>query len=203
MEDNILLLGGGLDSISYLILMKDEGIDFSCLSVNYGQMSYQGELQACIYFCNKYDVPLLLAENKQIEKYNDIKNCQLFTGNTNHDPYVSGRNASLILTALEYGNTIHIGFTDPGYEPFPDATPSFVIEFNNILTKTFKNKLLVAQYELMRRVDILGRAYEMDNDLFHESRTCWCCDSYGNECNVCKHCLLKEIQYKEIQDILN
>lgn len=189
-----LLLGGGLDSVAYLILLHKK-ID-SCIVIDYGQHSYKGEEASAEYFCNKYSKPLHKVKNSQILRYNKCY-CQLFTGNTEHNAYVNGRNISFILQALEIDDCVYLGFTDPGYAPFPDADEEFIRDINLLLSRVFNKVSILAPYIDINRGIILQEAYKLDNELFDKSFTCWISNNI-DECGHCKHCLLKEEQKRKI-----
>ncbi len=195
MYKNVLLIGGGLDSVAYLIMLH-KSID-ACLFIDYEQKPSNGEYKACKYFCDKYNIPFIVTTNSQIYKYNK-KPCLLFTGNMDDNPYVEGRNLSLLLTAFEHGDNIIFGFCDPGYPPFPDATQEFIENTNKLIKAVFTNKSVNAPYISILRTDLLLFAYIKDQELFDKSVTCWCYDDDNGECGKCRHCKLKKAQKEEI-----
>lgn len=188
-----LLLGGGLDSVAYLILLTEE-ID-KCIWIDYGQISSKGELEACKYFCNVYNKELIVATNNQVKCYNTCS--MLFSGDLKDDPFLNGRNLSLIMTAFEYSKNVMLGFTDPGYAPFEDANFKFINDLNNLLERVMPTYNIVAPLINSNRKDVIKLAYSMNSSLFEKSFTCWISDSL-KECGMCKHCLLKSELIKEI-----
>lgn len=204
----VLLSGGGLDSIAYLIIMHNRGIKFATLVVDYGQASFAGELRATQYFCDKYGITILRCISEQIAAYNDTSSCMLWTGNKEHSPFVEGRNISLILKAFEYSKSVILGFCDPGYEPFPDANATFIDTVNTMLRHSFSSSFEAsAPFIAIPRKELLYTAYTYDRDLFKASFTCWTpnldehsVNGYTRvlECGTCKHCLLKKEQEKEV-----
>jgi len=188
-----LLLGGGLDSVAYLILLNKE-LD-KCIWINYGQVSIKGELEACKYFCDFYNKELIVATNTQIKNYN--KNSMLFSGNLEDPPFVIGRNLSLIMTAFEYSKKIMLGFTDPGYAPFEDANSKFINDLNFLLERVMPSYSIIAPLIHKDRKEVIKEAYSLNNLLFEKSFTCWVSNS-KIECGVCKHCILKKELIKEV-----
>jgi len=188
-----LLLGGGLDSVAYLILLNRE-ID-KCVWIDYGQISSKGELKACEYFCNFYNKELIVAINTQVRKYNTCS--MLFTGDLEDDPFLIGRNLSLIMTAFEYSKNVMLGFTDPGYEPFEDANSKFLIDLNNLLERVMPTYSIVAPLIHNNRKEVMKQAYCLNNSLFDKSFTCWISNS-TLECGICKHCNLKKKLIEEV-----
>ena len=118
---NILLLSGGVDSslIFFNLLNK---VKFSCLFIDYGQVSVKEERKAALDLCNKFNI---LVEEIAINipiMYNDF--------------YVAGRNLVIVgiaATRCTTGDSIYIGVNKSDEEAFPDCTESFVNYLNNCL----------------------------------------------------------------------
>lgn len=191
----LLLSGGGLDSAAYMIMLHDSLS--SVLSVNYGQACYEQEYKATEYFASKYSIPHICTKTDMIRNYNKQDVC-LFTGNSADNAYVNGRNLSLIMQGLQYDKDIVLGFTNPGYKPFPDADEDFLQQVNTLLNRVFNYEVTVqAPFLSVPRVELFKQAYLKDNELFDKSMTCWT-PVNGEECGKCKHCLLKAQQKQQV-----
>lgn len=188
----LFLSGGGLDSAAYIIL-QHKNID-SVMSIDYGQVGFIEEVEATKNLCKKYGLNHILEYTSLISEYNRGRNVSLFTGNIEDDAYVNGRNLTFIMLALKYDRDIMLGFTNPGYQPFPDADEDFVKLSDDMVKRVFQgNGSIVAPYINTLRTDVFKEAYKLDNELFDISMTCWT-PKNGKECGRCKHCLLKEKQ---------
>ncbi len=84
--DGMVLLSGGVDSSACLALLKNQGINLSCLFINYGHSAAKREYSAASAIANFYGVPL-----RQIT----VSGFQQWGAG-----FVPGRNAFLLHTAL-------------------------------------------------------------------------------------------------------
>jgi 7-cyano-7-deazaguanine synthase in queuosine biosynthesis len=183
---NILLFGGGLDSAFYFLNFIEKKIPFECLWVDYGQRTRLGEVAAMAKFCSKYDVFYQETATTLISGYT-APNLLMKTGTL---PFVEGRNLGLLMTALKYGDMIHMGFTDPGYTPFKDADQEFIDNMNKILSASFNEKRVSAEFIGTSRLELFKKFYKIEPRLLDMAFTCWESETL-EECGVCKHCLLK------------
>lgn len=191
----LFLSGGGLDSVAYIIL-EHKNID-TVMSVDYGQVGFSEEVEATKNICKKYGLNHIIEYTSIISEYNRGRDVSLFTGNIEDDAYVNGRNLALIMLALKYDKDIMLGFTNPGYKPFPDADEEFVALADEMIKRVFRGEgSVIAPYINTLRTDVFKEAYKLDNELFDISMTCWT-PKNGKECGECKHCKLKK-QQKEL-----
>ncbi|MBF0443414.1 MAG: 7-cyano-7-deazaguanine synthase [Oligoflexales bacterium] len=195
----ILLYGGGLDSTAYLILMHNDGIDFKCLWIDYGQKGALNEKRAARYFTQTYGIELIEAKNEQIARY-ALSDCQLLSGNTDHPSYVNGRNFSLILQALEYGDEVFLGLVELEYQSPPDADIEFLKRANAILKGAFHRDVrILAPYIACPRVELLTNAYEINQELFQYASSCWIGGDQAMDCGHCKKCLIRQKQWEIVK----
>ncbi len=191
--NTVLLHGGGLDSTAVFLYLVSLGIDFDCLSVDYGHVAFKAELEAIAKQCLKYGVPLVQTENTSIKKLNG--ECMLFSGNPEHTPVVSGRNLLLVTTAVEAGyKQIYLGLDKPANNavPWPDASPEFVNRLNGTLALSFGDVNVKAPFIDVPKEEVFKNALRFDSSFFDMSMTCWTPTSTGDTCGVCKHCILEK-----------
>lgn len=199
--ENILLFGGGLDSYAYSVLLSDMKVPHTLYHINYGQIAYRAEHEVIQKITNKY-VNVVSSEMKVA--YTDTS---LLTGkfsqlNTS-TAFVPGRNLYFILNVVEYiyrnnikDANIILGFTDPGYEPMPDATNKFINCANVLMGCCFNDVNIKISAPLINctRKNVVYAAYYLDNNIFDNCMTCWV-PIDNKPCNKCPHCLaLKEIK---------
>lgn len=184
---NILLFGGGLDSAFYFLHFIEKKMPFECLWVNYGQRTVMGEVSAMGKFCSKYRIKAHVVSTDLISNY-AAPNLLMRTGD---NPFVEGRNLGLALTALQYGDKIHMGFTDPGYTPFKDADKEFIENMNKVLSASFAGKSVSAELIHLNRQKLGQIFLAKEPDLFDMAFTCWESTS-EEECGKCKHCISKQ-----------
>ncbi|MBF0443413.1 MAG: 7-cyano-7-deazaguanine synthase [Oligoflexales bacterium] len=197
----VLLFGGGLDSAAYLILMQHQGIELDCMWIDYGQKSAACERRAVRHFTHKYGIELIEQTNIQIIKYN-IQKCQLFSGDLADDPFVNCRNLSMIMQALEYSDTVILGLASLGYQAHPDSDAEFLASINALFCRMFDRQIqIIAPYVDTPRIELFAKAYSLDKELFSHSGTCWIGSPDGNECGVCKKCLIKKQQWQTVKEM--
>lgn len=196
----LILLGGGLDSITLLLWLKAHGRDVRGIFFSYGQIATTEEYRAIVHFCTKlkvgfqyFEVPLYKIAHSAIldrtEKGNKLE----------------GRNAVFVMLAATYAATIgcdeiHIGFhREPLNAPFPDATVHALQAMNGVLEAAYNSSLtLCAPFAHKSRSDILRIGYELDPEILTKSHTCYL-DVRGG-CGECVHCKQREVL---IQNLLN
>lgn len=211
--NTILLYGGGIDSSTLLshlagqrniLLASDQPAKLYSMFVTYGQKAEQFELEACRYFCDRYDVPLIvvpapisqLAESAILSSSSDLAN----------DPsinIVDGRNFTFIalagMLAAKLGvDKIAMGYhIEPVARPFPDASMEFVHAINRMIPQAYVHKFkVVAPFENMERFDIFKYAESMDAAILQKAHTCY--ENVEGGCGVCTHCTTKAAILKEI-----
>ena len=189
------LSGGGLDSAAYIILKHNE--IKNVVVIDYGQYPYLFELSMTKFWANEYNLPITILKDDNIKKYN-LQQCMLFSGNIEDNAYVNGRNLSFIMDALTVGDNIMLGFTNPGYTPFPDADEQFLCDINDIIKRVFNREIHIdAPYIHTLRTDVFREAYKKDSRFFDYNATCWTPVKVGENfqnCGKCKHCKLLEEQ---------
>lgn len=196
--DTVLLSGGGLDSTALFLYLWGNKIDFRVVHIDYGHLAFDAEAKSIIYWCAKYDMEYIPVQSDLIRDFN--QDSLLF--GTGANPYLNGRNAIAALIGSRFGKHIYMGLDNVAGDTYLhtsrvtgliDANPEFLTAVNNwFKIFYFENPPKVyAPFLRMSKLDSLLFAYKLDQGLFSHSMTCWTPTEFGEECGVCKHCLLK------------
>ncbi|MGZ8194905.1 MAG: 7-cyano-7-deazaguanine synthase QueC [Methylosarcina sp.] len=203
----IILLSGGLDSITTLALAKNQGYCCYALSFNYGQR-HNAELTAARKIASAYQVE----EHKIINLgLGSIGGSALTDENiavpTSPQPgipptYVPARNTIFLSFALGWAEVLHlrdifIGVNAVDYSGYPDCRPEFIQAFQqlaNLATKagvegehfTIHTPLIaLSKAEIIKQGTVLGVDYK-------ETVSCYSADKEGRACGLCDACRLRK-----------
>ncbi|MBW7857443.1 MAG: 7-cyano-7-deazaguanine synthase QueC [Leptonema sp. (in: Bacteria)] len=155
MSSAVVLLSGGLDSVTTLFVAKSEGHDLFCISFDYGQRN-QFELNCAKYQSKKADVNIehhhivtidpVLFQNRNSQSATALiaggasvpeNRPQLLTSEPEIEvpiTYVPARNLLFLSYALSFAesrsaNHIYIGANALDYSGYPDCRPAFLKSF--------------------------------------------------------------------------
>lgn len=203
----VILLSGGLDSITTLALAKSQGYLCHALSFNYGQR-HNAELIAARKIAAAYQV----AEHKIINLGLGSIGGSALTDETIAVPtspqdgipptYVPARNTIFLSFALGWAEVlqardIFIGVNAVDYSGYPDCRPEFIQAFQrlaDLATKagaegehvTIHTPLItLSKAEIIRKGAALGVDYE-------ETVSCYSADEKGRACGLCDACRLRK-----------
>lgn len=203
----IVLLSGGLDSITVLSQAKLEGYTCYALSFDYGQR-HNAELNAAMKIADEYQV----AEHKIINLgLGSIGGSALTDEHISvpHLPqsgipvtYVPARNTVFLSFALGWAEVlgahhIFIGVNAVDYSGYPDCRPEFIKAFQNLANLATKagvegNKITVhAPLIHLSKSEIIlkGTANGVD---YQQTVSCYSADSEGKACGECDACRLRK-----------
>jgi len=203
MKRAVVLLSGGLDSVTALAIAIEQGYECYTLSFNYGQ---------------RHDAELVAAE--KLSKLNGaiehkVINIDLraiggsaLTDNTIDVPeehhegipvtYVPARNTVFLSIALGWAEvlsaqSIYIGVNAIDYSGYPDCRPEFITAFEklaNVATKAgVEGQKLTIQSPLMKmtKADIINQGTRLGID-YSQTISCYQADSEGRACGKCDSC---------------
>jgi 7-cyano-7-deazaguanine synthase len=211
-KNAIILLSGGLDSITTLALAQQQGFNCYALSFNYGQR-HNAELVAASQIAKDYHV----VDHKIISLGLDaiggsaLTDDHIAVPNTAQEgipvTYVPARNTIFLAFALGWAEVlklqdIFIGVNAVDYSGYPDCRPEFISAFQRLAKLATKSGvegecftihtplIALSKAEIIRRGTALGIDY---------SRTvsCYSADFKGRACGVCDACRLRKIGFKE------
>ncbi len=210
MKKAVVLLSGGLDSVTTLALAKTQGYECYAVSFSYGQR-HCAELNAAKKIANHFQV----VEHKIINiDLGEIGGSALTDSSiavpkeaTEGIPvtYVPARNTIFLSFALGYAevlqaNDIFIGVNAVDYSGYPDCRPEFIEAFQKmarLATKvgveaedeaaqvTIHTPLIdITKAQIIKMGTELGVDYSM-------TVSCYDADSQGRACGKCDSCRLR------------
>ncbi len=202
----VILLSGGLDSITALAIAGKQGFECYALSFDYGQR-HNSELEAAKHIARHYQV----ADHK-------IVNLGLASigGSALTDPelsvpevaqdgipitYVPARNTIFLSFALGWAEVLHsdnifIGVNAVDYSGYPDCRPEFIRAFQtlaNLATKVgVEGEVIKIHTPLieMSKAGIIQTGLSLDVDYAH-TVSCYAADAEGRGCGKCDACRLR------------
>jgi len=208
----IILLSGGLDSITVLALAKQQGFDCYALSFDYGQR-HNAELIAASEIAKTYQV----IDYKTIKLGLSSIGGSALTDQNIQVPdkleegipvtYVPARNTIFLAFALGWAEVlkiteIFIGVNAVDYSGYPDCRPEFIYAFQqlaNLATKagvegehfTIHTPLInLSKAEIIKLGTELGVNYAM-------TVSCYSANSQGRACRVCDACRLRMVGFAD------
>jgi 7-cyano-7-deazaguanine synthase len=212
MKRAVILLSGGLDSVTALAMAKSQGFDCYTLSFNYGQR-HDSELVASAQLSKLYGA----IEHKVINI--DLRSIggSALTDDNFAVPeqeqqgipitYVPARNTIFLSIALGWAEVlsaqaIYVGVNAVDYSGYPDCRPNFIAAFEtlaNLATKTGVegHKLSIhAPLINMSKADIILQGTKLG---VHYSQTvsCYQADNEGKACGRCDSCRLRRQGFEQ------
>jgi len=186
----VTLVSGGLDSTLMSVLAKEQGFELFPIFINYGQINFKREWEACLYNHVKHSLPLpkkihLNGFGKLIHSGLTDRKLRIY-----EDAFLPGRNSLFLLVASSYAyqvgsKNIAIGFLNDKYRLFPDQSEEF-IKSAEIFFSTEMN------YELKILTPLIGfnKAEVIKFAKSKKINKTYSCHA-GNEkpCGICISCL--------------
>lgn len=212
MKRAVILLSGGLDSVTALAMAKSQGFDCYTLSFNYGQR-HDSELVASAKLSNLYGA----IEHKVINI--DLRSIggSALTDDNFAVPeqeqqgipitYVPARNTVFLSIALGWAEVlnaqaIYVGVNAVDYSGYPDCRPDFIAAFEtlaNLATKTGVegNKLSIhAPLINMSKAEIIIQGTKLGVD-YSQTVSCYQADDEGKACGRCDSCRLRRQGFQQ------
>lgn len=212
MKRAVVLLSGGLDSVTTLAIAKEQGFECYTLSFNYGQ---------------RHDAELIAAErlSKQIGAIeHKVINIDLraiggsaLTDNKIDVPeqhqegipitYVPARNTVFLAIALGWAEVllaeaIFVGVNAVDYSGYPDCRPEYVEAFEqmaNLATKAgVEGQKLTIHAPLMKmsKAEIIRQGIKLGID-YSQTISCYQADSNGLACGRCDSCRFRKQGFEQ------
>jgi 7-cyano-7-deazaguanine synthase len=208
----IVLLSGGLDSITVLALAKKQGFKCYALSFDYGQR-HNAELMAAKKIAADYQVE----EHKIINLgLNSIGGSALTDEHiaVPQSPqegipvtYVPARNTIFLSFALGWAevlklNDIFIGVNAVDYSGYPDCRPEFIKAFQNLANLATKAGVEGEHFAIhtpliaLSKAEIIKLGVELGVD-YQQTVSCYSADEQGRACQTCDACRLRKMGFAE------
>ena len=208
----IILLSGGLDSITVLALAKQQGFLCYALSFDYGQR-HNAELDAAQKIACNYEV----LEHKIIKLDLASIGGSALTDSHIEVPktpqsgipvtYVPARNTIFLSLALGWAEVlqlhdIFIGVNAVDYSGYPDCRPEFIKAFQalaNVATKVaVEGQSIKIHTPLIKltKAQIIQKGLQLKVNYQH-TISCYSADAQGKACRRCDACRLRKIGFEQ------
>jgi len=208
----IILLSGGLDSITVLAQAKKDGYQCYALSFEYGQ-KHNAEINAAREIAKYYQV----VSHKVINLGLGAIGGSALTDDHIAIPdspqtgipvtYVPARNTVFLSFALGWAEVlglhdIFIGVNAVDYSGYPDCRPEFIEAFQvlaNLATKAGVEGTEIkihAPLIKLSKAEIIKKGTRLGVDYKH-TVSCYAADKEGRACGVCDACRIRVAGFKE------
>lgn len=209
----IILLSGGLDSITVLAQAKKSGYQCFALSFDYGQR-HNAELNAAKKIAQQYQV----SSHKVIKLgLGEIGGSALTDENiaVPDSPqqgipvtYVPARNTVFLSFALGWAEVlgahdIFIGVNAVDFSGYPDCRPEFIEAFQALANLATKVGVEGAGIKIHAPLIHLGKAEIVEQGIalgvdYKQTVSCYMANKQGHACGKCDACRLRSAGFKEI-----
>ncbi len=210
----IVLLSGGLDSATCLLLARDEGFEVRALSFDYGQRHAielaRARALAARYGARDHRVVRLDFPGAGASALTD-PSLPVPRNALGRDAipvtYVPARNTLFLAHALAWGELtgagdIFIGANALDYSGYPDCRPEFLAAFEHMANLGTKAGVEGRRFRIhapllrMTKAEIVRRAAELGLD-FALTISCYEPGTAGEPCGACDACLLRQKGFRE------
>ncbi len=208
----IILLSGGLDSITVLAQAKKDGYQCYALSFDYGQ-KHNAEINAAIEIAKYYQV----ASHKVINLGLGAIGGSALTDDHIAIPdspqtgipvtYVPARNTVFLSFALGWAEVLNlhdifIGVNAVDYSGYPDCRPEFIEAFQMLANLATKAGVEGTEIKIHAPLIKLSKAEIIKNGVslgvnYKQTVSCYAADKEGRACGVCDACRLRIVGFKE------
>ena len=212
MKRAVVLLSGGLDSVTALAMAREQGFECYTLSFNYGQR-HHAELNAAERLSSQNGA----VAHKVIDIDLSAIGGSALTDQSIDVPeqyeegipvtYVPARNTVFLSIALGWAEVlsaqaIFVGVNAVDYSGYPDCRPEFITAFEqlaNVATKAgVEGQELTIQAPLMTmtKADIIQEGTRLVID-YSQTISCYQADSDGRACGKCDSCRFRQRGFKQ------
>ena len=202
----VILLSGGLDSITTLAIAREQGYACHALSFDYGQ-KHCAELDAARRIAGRYRVEAHKVIHFDLDSIGGsaLTDASIAVPETPQDgipvTYVPARNTIFLAFALGWAEVlqahdIFIGVNAVDYSGYPDCRPEFIAAFQkmaNLATKAgIEGEGFTIQTPLidLSKAQIIGRGLALGVD-YAQTVSCYAADAEGRACGKCDACRLR------------
>ncbi len=209
----VVVLSGGMDSVTTLAIANDKNFDCYNLTFNYGQKSIS-EISSAIYYSDKFDS----IEHKIFNiNFNDFTNSSLIDKNTDipinkndaiPTTYVPMRNIIFLSIACSWAekvgaSDIFIGANSIDYSGYPDCRDIFLEAYEKMINLGSKTGSEGGQFNInrplinMKKTEIISIGKSLGLD-YKRTISCYQATSDGKACGVCESCLFRKNAFLEL-----
>ncbi len=198
----VILLSGGMDSLVTTAMAHAQGFELAAMHVNYGQRTWQRELESFRSICAHYNIEQCLEVNadflariggSSLTDYSMPVGGADLQGSTIPTSYVPFRNAGFLSMAVSWSEVIgaskiFIGAVEEDSSGYPDCRKVFYDAFNKVIelgTKPETNIAILTPLIEMQKSEIVRNGVELQVP-FELSWSCY--KSEGKACGLCDSC---------------
>jgi 7-cyano-7-deazaguanine synthase len=211
----VVLLSGGLDSATCLLLALEEGFEVLALSFDYGQRHAveidRARALAARYGAREHRVVRLDFPGRGASALTDAAipvRAHGSSAETIPATYVPARNTLFLAHALAWAEVdgatdIFIGANALDYSGYPDCRPAFIEAFERVANLATKAGVegraafrIRAPLLAMTKAQIVRQAASLGLD-FALTSSCYEPGPSGEPCGVCDSCFLREKGFRE------
>ena len=201
----VVLVSGGLDSVTALAMAQDNGFDCYALSVDYGQR-HRSELDAAKRVSDAAGVPLkvLPLDLRAIGGSALTDDIDVPESETSGIPvtYVPARNTIMLSLALAYAEVlgadeIFIGVNAVDYSGYPDCRPEFIEAYQQMARLATKAGVEGGKVTIhtplmdLTKAEIIQEGSKLSVD-YSMTISCYQADGEGRACGVCDSCRIRK-----------
>jgi 7-cyano-7-deazaguanine synthase len=201
----VVLVSGGLDSVTALAIAQRQGFDCYALSVDYGQR-HRSELDAAKRVTDAARAPLkvLPLDLRAIGGSALTDDVAVPETETSGIPvtYVPARNTIMLSLALAYAEVlgaddIFIGVNAVDYSGYPDCRPEFIAAYQQMARLATKAGVEGGKITIhtplidLSKAQIIKAGIELGVD-FSLTVSCYQADEQGKACGVCDSCRIRK-----------
>jgi len=201
----VVLVSGGLDSVTALAIAQQQGFECHALSVDYGQR-HHSELDAAKCVAQAAGVPLkiLPLDLRVIGGSALTDDIDVPESETSGIPvtYVPARNTIMLSLALAYAEVlgaddIFIGVNAVDYSGYPDCRPEFIEAYQQMARLATKAGVEGGEMTVhtplidLTKSEIIQTGMELGVD-FSMTVSCYQADGEGQACGVCDSCRIRK-----------
>jgi 7-cyano-7-deazaguanine synthase len=208
----IILLSGGLDSITVLAGAIKQGYECYTLSFDYGQR-HNAELNAAKKIAQQYQV----IEHKVVKLGlgtiggSALTDTDIAVPDAPQDgipvTYVPARNTVFLSFALGWAEVlgaynIFIGVNAVDYSGYPDCRPEFIQAFQTLSNLATKAGVEGAEIKIhaplidLNKAEIILKGIALGVD-YQQTVSCYSADEKGRACSVCDACRLRTTGFND------
>lgn len=214
MKRAVILLSGGLDSVTTLAIAQQQGFECYTLSFDYGQR-HDVELKAAAKLSKKMGAKEHKVININLRSIGGSALTDDAIDVPDHHEegipvtYVPARNTVFLSIALGWAEVlsaeaIFVGVNAVDYSGYPDCRPDFIAAFEQLANLATKagvegQKLHIeAPLIAMTKADIIQQGIRLGVD-YSQTISCYQADSQGRACGQCDSCRFRQQGFNDAQ----
>lgn len=208
MKRAVVLLSGGLDSVTVLAFAKSQGYECHTLSFDYGQR-HQIELQAAESLSKAYGAAShrVMQMNMAAIGGSALTDQSIAVpiegvGETIPVTYVPARNTIFLsyglgLAEVLGAQTLFIGVNAVDYSGYPDCRPEYIAAFEKMANLATKSAIeghpmhIETPLIALTKAQIIQLGVSLGVD-YAQTVSCYQADAQGRACGVCDSCRLRK-----------